>query len=88
MSTLAKASSKTTIDEFTSNALPRAVLCLWPPLNVIPLSPTIVLNPFGKLLTSSIKAALIAEFFTNLFDALGSPNLIFSEIVDVKRNAS
>ena len=50
LSTLAKASSRTTIGELTSSALPSAVLCLCPPLNVIPLSPTIVLNLFGKLL--------------------------------------
>ena len=50
LSTLAKASSRTIIGELTSIALPRAVLCLCPPLNVIPLSPTIVLNLSGKLL--------------------------------------
>ncbi len=44
LSTLAKASSRTTIGELTRSALPSAVLCLCPPLNVIPLSPTIVLN--------------------------------------------
>ena len=38
------ASSSTTIGELTSSALPSAVLCLCPPLKVIPLSPTIVLN--------------------------------------------
>jgi len=48
------------IGEFTSNALPRAVLCLCPPLNVIPLSPTIVLNFCGKLLISSINPAFVA----------------------------
>jgi len=44
LSTLANASSRTTIGELTSSALPSAVLSLSPPLNVIPLSPTKVLN--------------------------------------------
>ena len=57
LSTLAKASSRTIIGELISSALPSAVLCLCPPLNVIPLSPTIVLNLCGKLLISSINPA-------------------------------
>jgi len=88
LSTLAKASSRTTIGELTSSALPRAVLCLCPPLNEIPLSPTIVLNLCGKLFISSINPAFVALSLTNYFDAFGSPKRRFSEIVEVNKNAS
>ena len=88
LSTLAKASSRTTIGELTSSALPSAVLCLWPPLSVIPLSPTIVLNLSGKLLISSINPALVALSLIKYLEALGSPKLRFSEIVEVNKNAS
>ena len=88
LSTLAKASSRTTIGELTSSALPSAVLCLCPPLNVIPLSPTMVLNLCGKLLISSINPAFVALSLTKYLEALGSPKLKFSEIVEVNKNAS
>ena len=88
LSTLAKASSRTTIGESTRSALPSAVLCLCPPLNVIPLSPTIVLNLCGKLLISSINPAFVALSLTKYLEALGSPKLRFSEIVEVNKNAS
>ena len=88
LSTLAKASSRTTIGELTRSALPRAVLCLCPPLNVIPLSPTIVLNLCGKLLISSINPAFVALSLIKNVDALGSPKHKFSEIVEVNKNAS
>ena len=88
LSTLAKASSRTTIGESTRSALPSAVLCLCPPLNVIPLSPTIVLNLCGKLLISSINPAFVALSLTKYLDAFGSPKLRFSEIVEVNKNAS
>ena len=88
LSTLAKASSRTTTGALTRSALPKAVLCLWPPLSVIPLSPTKVLYPFGKFIISSFKPAFLADVFTKSIDALGSPNLRFSEIVDVNKNAS
>ena len=88
LSTLAKASSRTTIGELTSSALPSAVLCLCPPLNVIPLSPTIVLNLCGKLFISSINPAFVALFLIKFSEALGSPKLRFSEIVEVNKNAS
>ena len=88
LSTLAKASSRTTIGELTSSALPSAVLCLCPPLNVIPLSPTMVLNLCGKLLISSINPAFVALSLTKYLEALGSPKLRFSEIVEVNKNAS
>ena len=88
LSTLAKASSRTTIGELTRSALPSAVLCVCPPLNVIPLSPTIVLNLSGKLLISSINPAFVALYFTKYLEALGSPKLRFSEIVEVNKNAS
>jgi len=88
LSTLAKASSRTTIGESTSSALPSAVRCLCPPLNVIPLSPTIVLNLCGKLLISSINPAYEALSLIKFLEALGSPKLRFSEIVEVNKNAS
>jgi len=88
LSTLAKASSRTTIGESTSSALPSAVLCLCPPLNVIPLSPTIVLNLCGKLLISSINPAFVALSLTKYLEALGFPKLKFSVIVEVNKNAS
>ena len=88
LSTLANASSRTTTEAWTKSALPNAVLCLCPPLSVIPLSPTTVLKPCGKLLISSINPAFTALFFTTFLEAFGSPNFKFSEIVDVNKNAS
>ena len=43
-----EASSKTNISGFLYKALAIPILCLCPPDNFIPLSPTIVSNPFGK----------------------------------------
>ena len=40
LSTLAKASSSTSKGESTSRALPKEVRCRWPPLKVMPRSPT------------------------------------------------
>ncbi len=54
----------------------------------MPLSPTTVLYLFGKLLISSLRPAFLADISTEFIDALGSPNLRFSEIVDVNKNAS
>ena len=88
MSTLARASSRTITGESTSKALPSAVLCLCPPLNVIPLSPTIVLNLWGKLLISSINPDLMALSLINFCAAFGLPKRRFSEIVEVNKNAS
>ena len=57
-----------------------------PTFKVIPLSPTTVLNFLGKLLISSINPACGLSLTSDL-EALGSPNLRFSEI-DVNKNAS
>ena len=63
-------------------------MCIRDRLNVIPLSPTIVLNLCGKLLISSINPAFVALSLTKYLEAFGSPKLRFSEIVEVNKNAS
>ena len=54
------ASSKTSIGGFFKNTRAMLNLCFWPPLSLVPLSPTCVSRPSGREETKSLKLAFLS----------------------------
>lgn len=65
-------------------ALAIATLCFWPPLSIMPLSPTIVSTPWGRVWVKSITCARFiasSKRSSETWSGYGAPYNTFSRIV-------